>query len=121
MGRRRNRPEDQIQRAVLAHLRARGAPGLFAFHVPNGGKRRPIEAAIMKGLGVVAGVPDLIIIHKGKVFGPEIKTEEGKATEVQRATMEAMRRAGAECDVCYGLNATLKWLEGHGLLLGRVA
>jgi hypothetical protein len=34
---RRNRPEQAIQRAVFAHLGARPAPGVFAFHVPNGG------------------------------------------------------------------------------------
>jgi hypothetical protein len=58
--RHRRRPEDAIQRAVFQHLRARGAPGLFAFHPPNGGYRRPVEAAILKGMGVVAGVPDII-------------------------------------------------------------
>jgi hypothetical protein len=62
---RRRSPEATIQSAVFAHLRARGAPGLFAFHVPNGGYRKPIEAAILKGLGVVAGVPDVIAIHQG--------------------------------------------------------
>jgi hypothetical protein len=44
---RRARPEDAIQRAVTQHYR----------HVPNGGYRRPIEAAIMKATGTVAGVP----------------------------------------------------------------
>jgi len=65
MRRSRARPEDQIQRAIFQHLRARKAPGTFAFHVPNGGKRRPIEAAILKGLGVVAGVPDVVLIRAG--------------------------------------------------------
>jgi hypothetical protein len=55
--RHRRRQEAAIQRAVFQHLRARAAPGVFAFHVPNGGYRKPVEAAIMKGLGVVAGVP----------------------------------------------------------------
>jgi hypothetical protein len=54
---RRFRPEDQIQRAVFQHLRIRGAPNLFAFHPANGGYRRPIEAAVLKGLGVRVGVP----------------------------------------------------------------
>jgi hypothetical protein len=37
---RRRSPEATIQRAVFAHLRARGASGLFAFHPANGGYRR---------------------------------------------------------------------------------
>jgi len=31
--------EDAIQRAVFEHIVARAAPGVFAFHVPNGGYR----------------------------------------------------------------------------------
>jgi hypothetical protein len=72
MRRRRAHPEDQIQRAVLEHLRIRGPRDAFVFAVPNGGGRSPIEGAIMKGLGVRAGVPDLVIIHAGKTFGLEL-------------------------------------------------
>jgi hypothetical protein len=46
-------PEAAIQRAVFQHLRTRATPGVFAFHPANGGYRKPIEAAIFKGLGVV--------------------------------------------------------------------
>lgn len=113
------RAEDEIQRTVFAHLRARAAPGVFAFHVPMGGKRRPVEAAILKGMGATAGVPDIIIIKNGQTLGLELKTEMGRATENQRRTIEAMRAAGADCEVCYGLNAALKWLEDRKVLLGK--
>jgi hypothetical protein len=69
MTRRRTRPEDQIQRAVFDHLRVRGAPHVFAFHPANGGYRKPIEAAVLNGLGVRAGVPDVIAIHEGRCYG----------------------------------------------------
>jgi hypothetical protein len=55
--RRRQQPEAQLQRAVFQHIKLRLAPHAFAFAVPNGGKRNPIEAAIMKATGTVAGVP----------------------------------------------------------------
>jgi hypothetical protein len=42
--------ESAIQKAVFQHLAARGCG--VAFHVPNGGWRSPIEAAILKGMGV---------------------------------------------------------------------
>jgi hypothetical protein len=64
----RNRP---IQRAVFEHLRVRSAPGIFAFHPPNGGWRWHIEAAILKGLGVRAGVPDVIAVKDGRIYGLE--------------------------------------------------
>src|SRR3954451_12257818 len=94
-GHRRRAPEAQIQRAVFAHLRTRGTRGVFAFHPANGGYRKPVEAAILKGLGVVAGVPDVILIHRGHVFALELKPEGRRATEKQLATIAALREAGA--------------------------
>ena len=81
MTRRRTHPEDQIQRAVFDHLRLRGAPRMFAFHPANGGYRKPIEAAVLKGLGVRAGVPDLIAVHEGRCYGPELKALGGRPSE----------------------------------------
>src|SRR5215467_2588651 len=69
--------EAQIQRAVLAHLRIRGVPGLFFLHIPNGGLRLRSEAARLKGLGTRAGAPDLILIHEGRVYGLELKAPGG--------------------------------------------
>jgi hypothetical protein len=63
------RPEQAIQRALFAHLRVRATPGVFAFHVPNGGWRSRIEAAILKGLGVRAGVPDVFLVKDGRTYG----------------------------------------------------
>lgn len=40
----------------------------FAFHVPNGGGRSKAEAGILKAMGVLAGMPDLL------VFGPRMGT-----------------------------------------------
>jgi hypothetical protein len=119
--RRRQRPEAAIQRAVFQHLRARGTPGVFAFHVPNGGYRKPVEAAILRGMGVVAGVPDLIAIHNGRVFTLELKSPGGRTTDKQLATIAALREAGAFTAVAEGLDRALAVLESWGLLLGRSA
>jgi hypothetical protein len=117
--RRRQRPEAAIQRAVFQHLRARGAPGVFAFHPANGGFRKPIEAAIMKGLGVVPGVPDVFIVHNGHCFAMELKAEGGRATEKQLACITALREAGAFTCIADGLDRALACLESWGLLCGR--
>src|SRR5947209_18770161 len=97
------RTEQQIQRAVFQHLRARAAPGVFAFHVPNGGYRKPVEAAIMKGLGVVPGMPDVFAVHNGRCFSLELKAEGGRATDKQLATIAAMEAAGAFTCIAEGL------------------
>jgi hypothetical protein len=116
---RRARPEDIIQRAVFQHLRARKAPGTFAFHVPNGGKRKPIEAAIMKGLGVTAGVPDIIAIRAGHAYGLELKADGGEPSQKQIDVMAAMEAAGGTVALAIGLDAAIAQLEAWGLLKGN--
>jgi hypothetical protein len=120
MKRRRAASEQAIQRAIFQHLRARGAPGVFAFHPANGGYRKPVEAAILKGLGVVAGVPDVIAIHNGRVFAMEIKAEGGRATDKQLACIAALREAGAFTCIAEGLDRAVAVLESWQLLRGHV-
>jgi hypothetical protein len=115
-GIRSSRPEQSVQRALLDHLRWRAARDVFYFHVPNGGARHPIEAAIMKGLGVTAGIPDLIIIHNGRTYGLELKSENGRTTDVQLTTHTAMRAAGAVVATTYGLDEALGQLASWHLL-----
>ena len=116
---RRAQPEAAIQRAIVQHYQARAAPGVFMFAVPNGGRRNPIEAAIMKGTGTVAGVPDTIWIKGGQVYALEVKPENGKLSEAQEHVLIKLREAGATAAHTQGLDAALRWLEAHGLLRGR--
>jgi len=112
----RRYPEQRLQKAVLEHLRWRGVPGLFAFHVPNGGWRSPVEAAIFRALGVVAGVPDILIIHDGQLFALELKTEHGRLTQTQAETQQRMRAAGAHVAVASGIDEALTALERWNVL-----
>src|SRR5689334_6744814 len=103
--------EQRVQKAVFAHLRARGAPGIFAWHPFSGGYRRPAEAAIYKGLGARAGLPDVMVLHNGRLFCVELKREGGKPTPKQVETLAAMQVAGAITGIAIGLNEALRWLE----------
>jgi len=114
----RFRPEDQIQKAVFAHIRARAVPGVVAWHTPNGGKRNPIEAAIFKGLGVRAGVSDVIAVHAGKIFALELKAEGGRPTETQLEFLADLDKQGAFTAIATGLDQALATLEAWGLLRG---
>ena len=89
------RPEQQIHRAVVQHLRQRGVPGLVFLHPANGGARKPVEAAIFKSLGVRAGASDLLLWHDGKTFALELKAEGGRATEAQLKFLSDIENAGA--------------------------
>ena len=80
---RRGHDEDAIQAAVCLHLSVRAVPGLVWWHTPNGGTRGAAEAGRFKALGVKAGVPDLIAIHNGRVFGLELKAPGGRVSPAQ--------------------------------------
>jgi VRR-NUC domain-containing protein len=113
--------EQAVQRAVCLHLRQRGARGLLWFHVPNGGHRKPVEAAIFNGLGVRAGVSDLILLRDGRAFALELKTERGRPTAAQTQFISEFRAAGGEASVVNGLNQALHTLETWKLLRGHAA
>jgi len=98
----------------------RGTPGAFWFHCPNGGFRTKIEGAIFKTLGVIPGIPDLIILHKGHLYGLELKAHRNGPTESQRATHALMRSAGATIETANGIDQALQVLSGWGLLRGKV-
>jgi hypothetical protein len=114
------RPEQAVQRAVFQHLRIRGKPGVFAFHCPNGGARSPIEAKILKGQGVVAGVPDIIAIKDGTVFGLELKAPGGRLSPAQQACHAALKVAGAVVATAPGIDEALEQLERWNLLRGAM-
>lgn len=108
--------EDQIHRAVVQHLKARARKGTVYFHPANGGQRNKTEAARFVGLGVKAGVPDLIILSRGKTFGLELKVEKGRVTPIQKSVHEEMRAAGATVEVAFGLDDALAQLVEWGII-----
>jgi hypothetical protein len=56
------RRKEQLHRAVVQLLQIYQSRGLLTFcHVPNGGWRRPAEAAVLKAMGTTPGVPDLLL------------------------------------------------------------
>jgi hypothetical protein len=76
--------EIQLQASIFQHAwnHYPSTRGLF-FHVPNGGSRNAIEGMQLKASGVVAGIPDMILIHHGCAYGFEIKTPSGSVSSVQ--------------------------------------
>jgi hypothetical protein len=115
---RRQQPEAALQRAVCKHLEARAVRGLVWWHCPNGGVRSPIEAAILKGLGVRAGVSDLNLLHDGRFYALELKAPKGKLTEQQNEFLLSVERAGGLAAWVDDLDEAIKVLEFWGLLRG---
>jgi len=113
-------PEQQIQRAVVAHLRARALHGVVFFHPANGGSRHPVEAAKLSGLGVLPGASDLILLYGGRFHALELKAERGKVSPAQAEIITAVREAGGMAEVATGIDETISILEGWQLLKGKM-
>ena len=115
--------ELSIHIAVASHLRFRARPGLVWWHTPNGEKREKRDAAKLKAMGTLAGLPDFFFLDNGRLFGLELKRNKGRISPEQRAVSAALERNGATCATAFGLDDALAVLEGWGLILpdrGRV-
>lgn len=71
------------------------------FHVPNGGSRNKIEAVQLRAQGLIAGVPDLIVLWEGKMYGIELKVEGGKLSDAQKKLHEVWLNTGIKVFVCW--------------------
>ena len=114
------RRQQNLQRALANHLRARAQPNVYWFHPANGDARTAIEGAILKACGVQAGTPDLICIKDGRTFGLELKTAHGRLSQAQRVAHDELRQAGAEVAVAFGLDDAIAQLERWQLLPGSL-
>lgn len=93
--------EDAEQLALMqwARLVSLGDQTLFdcLIHVPNGGWRSPIEAARFKGMGVKAGIPDVLLPIRNSQYGAgwwELKVGRNKPTEEQLRWHALLRSCG---------------------------
>ena len=109
-------PERLIQTAVVEHLAWRAIPGLWWTHFPAGGLRNRTVAAQLKAAGSKPGVPDILLLAQGRLFGLELKSERGRLSTDQISTHAAMRDAGAVIGVAGGVDEALDLLAEWGLL-----
>lgn len=113
--------ESRIQKVVVDWFDvAASGFGLDArtlFHVPNGGKRKKIEAAILKGMGVRAGVSDLFLAVPKRVTASaefrggmfiEMKAPDGRVTTEQNEFIAIVQRAGYAAIVCWSTDEAIR-------------
>lgn len=88
------RPEQDLQIAVASFIE-RAAPGLLFFHPANGGARSKVEGAVLKAMGVKAGVPDFVILlpNAGVAF-IELKAGKGVLSPPQKQWRDDLRARG---------------------------
>lgn len=107
-------PEDRIQISILEYLEA-VAPHVLVFAVPNEGRRSYTAAARHKLLGMVAGVPDLVLCHEGRALFFEVKSAKGRLQPTQRAFIELATQAGAKAAVVRSIDDVRAALKAWGI------
>jgi hypothetical protein len=87
--------EASLQVQVCHHLKLRHRPGVFWFHVPNGANRSPAQSALLKKMGLLPGMADLVVIVAGRAHFLELKASGGRPSVDQIAFQALCQRLGA--------------------------
>lgn len=116
--------EEAIHRAVVDLLARAARPGVAWTHMPSGEARGAGIGGKLKGMGVQAGWPDLLIVIGGRLHGLELKrggdgARRGRLSEAQRDAHEKLRAAGAAVVIAYGLDDAVAALETWGAVRVR--
>jgi VRR-NUC domain. len=63
------------------------------------------------GMYGTAGIPDIICCYRGRFYGFEVKTETGRPTELQKATIRKINRAGGTAAIVRSVDDVRRILE----------
>jgi len=110
--------EARLQGAAVQYLRAALPSRAIVFAVPNGGSRDKREAARLKWQGVLAGVPDLLVILDGRTFGIEFKAPKGRLSKAQQDIADRFADNGIPWTVARSLDDVEAFLTGYQVRLG---
>jgi hypothetical protein len=131
-------PEASIQESVARALDALLLPPAFWFSPAIGAtKLTPQQAAALSRAGVKRGLPDVLLVHCGLVFGLELKTRKGRLSktrvgrtrsgaprvyEGQEDVFPKLREAGMSISVVRSVDEALGQVARWGIpLRARVA
>lgn len=121
----RRHDEDDLQRSIVQFLRVALPDDATFYHPANGGLRSKVAAARLVGLGVRAGVPDLVIEWRGpphRSIYIELKTIKGTLSEHQKQFHKKLIHCGCEVLTCRSLQCVESGLIELGIpLKARVA
>lgn len=124
------RPEEVQQRKLAQYLDA--IPGLLWCHVGNE-RANKTQRQVLSGLGVKAGVPDVLIFDRVLRWSNSDDTlcsgialelkpprgprggKPGNVSGPQQRWILELRKRGWLARVCYGADEAIDWLEGLGV------
>lgn len=113
----RKREEDALQQQVAAYLDWALPAPLKWLHIPNGGRRDAVTAAILKSFGVKPGAADVLILRPQGFIWIELKAPKGVLSEDQKAWRDWCRSIGAPWFVCRSLEDVIEALVSEQITL----
>ncbi len=110
-----NYSEAALQRQIVGFLGwALKSPAWYTTIGHGGGGQ--MRGMILKGMGLKAGVPDLIIVHDGRAFWLELKAGTSLSA-VQREIHASLDAAGSKVATCRSLDDVIAALTSWGIPL----
>lgn len=119
----RRHPELALHKAVVAYLRVacpQPPEGPLWWHTHNEGKRSKADAATAKAMGQWRGLPDLLLLWRGRLHGIELKAGRGKLSPAQDRCHEALTLAGAVVTTCRSVEEVDGFLRACGVPMREV-
>ncbi|PRX33971.1 VRR-NUC domain-containing protein [Meinhardsimonia xiamenensis] len=111
--------EAAIQRAIVRALRLALPGTAIIHHSPNerraGGKAARRAQAILVGMGVCPGWPDLVVLAGGRVVFLEVKAPGGRVSAAQRAFRDAVEDQGHHWALVRSIDDALGALSEAGV------
>jgi hypothetical protein len=107
--------ESDIQRAVFQFFAWALPPDAIAFAIPNG------DGRATRMPGALAGMPDVGVLYRGRLFLIELKRRKGVTQQHQTDLHVRLTTAGAVVAVCRSVEAVQAFLAQVMPLRGRVA
>lgn len=117
--------EHEIQAACVAWFRVKYRKEII-FAIPNGGARNVATGVKLKEEGVLAGVPDLMILSarggwnglfvemkKSSVGRNGQLVDKGRLSEVQRELFPRIEEKGYKIALCYSVDDFMREVEGY--------
>ena len=106
--------EDAEQEQFVSWFRIE-YPNLIIFSVPNGGSRNELEGAKLKRTGLLAGIPDLIVLFPDKtiIFIEMKRRVGGKLTPSQKKIFPIIELFGFTILLCEGAEMARNKFMGY--------
>lgn len=112
----RSHPEQSIQRQVAQFLSWALPDDVWFSSIGHGGGGA-IRGAILKSTGMKAGVPDILIVYRGRPVFIELKTDKGVLSPAQKEVHIAITVAGGVVATCRSVDEVRDFLEVCGIKL----